>query len=162
MGGEKAVKSGDHGQKMVNELLKMLGWHIGENDYFNCTNSVKHKLKAPERKEHNIDGFFQYNSPLNHDKKDVILISIKHNKDGYASNRKTVLKGAVKDLAQCVDCVGNSEWMTNGRIGKTDRDYNFIGVIFYLSSNLEERDYDLISECSDALNTLSHLTGESQ
>ena len=95
MAGELSVKSGEDGQKMTKDLLKLTGWTLSEHIQYKCVMQDKHHCKT-----HNIDGLFQYESPLNHLFNDVILVSAKHYRDGYGSNRKGRLNEAIKDLAQ--------------------------------------------------------------
>ena len=67
MSGEISVFSGEEGQKLVTNFLKVIGWNVAGHIQFECIFGEKHKTKDGNknpRKTHNIDAIFQYDSPL--------------------------------------------------------------------------------------------------
>lgn len=149
MSGEKSVKSGSDGEKIVSELLKLMGWVMAGNIQYPCTKGDTHKEKSKVRKTHNIDGLYQYHNPLIHNNYDVALISVKHKSNGYSSNKKKEVNDAIRHLGQCIECGKNLE--KEGLLNHTSKRPNFIGMLFYISSLPDESGYDLIAELQDSL-----------
>ncbi len=151
MSGEIGVKSGNDGEKLVSELLKLMGWNMAGNIQFNCTKGNAHKSKSAkgDRQTHNIDGLFAYENPLIHNNRDVAFISIKHKSKGYPTSKKTDINKDIKDLAQCLECADNSNLYENEYLESADRKDNFIGLLFFISSLDSEKEYDLISELQE-------------
>lgn len=148
MAGELSVKSGEDGQKMTTDLLKLTGWTLSEHIQYKCVMQDKHDCNT-----HNIDGLFQYESPLNHLFNDVILISAKHYRDGYGSNRKKRLNDAIKDLAESLECCPINADLKEKYLGTTTRRKRFFGLLVFLSSNEEELTKDLIQELQEDIVT---------
>lgn len=150
-GGEIAVKTGAHGEKMMEEFLKLIGWEgISQNETFQCSLGKKHKDSSSksERGEHNVDATFHYENPLNHSDADVILCSSKHNQDKYADKNKAV--GFLRDLAHSLECADKdfnfAQGFESGRVRK-----NFKGLLFWVSSNPDEQDTSMITQISESL-----------
>ena len=110
MAGEKSILSGEAGQLITKNLLKLCGFHIAEHIQYPCLNKERHKSKNAKsgRGNHDIDGTLSYDSPLNHDEKKVILISAKHHINKYSEYKKSKLYGTIKDLAQSISCARES------------------------------------------------------
>lgn len=151
MAGEKSVLSGAHGQKIVKEFLKLMGWTIGEHIQFDCNNSKHRTASDNPKKNHDIDGLFQYNNPLNHSVKDIVLISAKHNVKKYLSDRKNLLNSSIKDVARCLECSVNSSDLNSLYSKSTSKTEHFTGLVFVLSSSPEQVNYNLIDEQKDSI-----------
>jgi len=153
MAGEKSLKSGEDGHKIVHELLSLFGWNTAGHIGYDCSYGDKHKSREDAkfpRKNHNIDMLFQYDSPLNHRNRDVALISVKHNLDGYPPSLGSLCESHIKDIAQCVHCAPTSNDLGD-HIASTDRVKNFFGLIFWLSSLDQEKERDLIGALQDTI-----------
>lgn len=168
-GGELAVKTGNDGERMMKEFLKLIGWsNLSQNVTFLCSLGLKHKIKKSksEKEDHNIDATFYYDSPLNHDDTDIILCSSKHNQERYTDSNKAY--SYLKELAYSLECslkdINFASKFENGEIKKKV----FKGLLFWVSSNRDEHDYNMIGKISDGLinedeekteNTIGKLKG---
>jgi len=147
-GGEFPVLSGEHGHKMVKEILKLIGWIPAEHFDISCSLEFEHKREKSKngRTQHGIDLMYQYPSPLITANHDVILVSSKHSQKHYTN----VLRSSqdfLLELAQDLECAKFSDELRE-MIENTDKIENFIGVLFWLASE-ESKDYDIISKISN-------------
>ena len=150
-GGEIAVKIGAHGEKMMEEFLKLIGWEgISQNETFQCSLGKKHKDRSSksDRDGHNIDATFHYDNPLNHSETDIVLCSSKHNQDKYSDKNKSV--GFLKDLAQSIECA-NKDFNFANSFENSERKKVFKGLLFWVSSNTDEQETSMIDQISDSL-----------
>lgn len=148
-GGETAKKIGDDGEKMMKEFLSLVGWrNLSTNVEYACFSGQKHKISKSDRLNHNVDGIFHYNSPLNHSEADIILCSSKHNQDEYSDSTKAF--NHLKDLAQSLECAPRDFEFSNkyDTKGKTK---TFKGVLFWVSSNRDEATVSMAEKISTAL-----------
>jgi len=153
MAGEKSVKSGDDGHKIVHELLSLVGWHTADHIQYDCSYGEKHKSKDTSkgpRKNHNIDMLFQYDSPLNHKNRDIVLISVKHNENEYSSGFGSLCDAYIKDLAQCIHCAPTSTDLDD-LVQPTSRNKYYTGIIVWLSSAPHEKERDLVGALQDSI-----------
>jgi hypothetical protein len=149
-GGETAVRNGNDGEKMMKGFLQEIGWeNLMTHQQFLCYDNLKHSSKkGSERTSHNVDGIFYYDSPLNHQETDIVLCSSKHNQDEYSS--KTNLYSYIKDLAQSIECATKDHTLNND-IDAENKDKSFKGVLFWVSSNLDEQSEDIISQIGNIM-----------
>jgi hypothetical protein len=148
-GGELAVKTGSHGEMMMENFLKAIGWtNLAKNAQFNCNLGSKHKLDKSkgERNNHNIDGIFHYDNPLNHQDIDVVLCSSKHNLDGYSAKNK--IFEHLQELAYTLECAPN-DYNFSSQFTDNKKDSVFKGVLFWVSSNDVEKNLSIINNVSD-------------
>ncbi|MDI9366330.1 MAG: hypothetical protein QM541_15335 [Flavobacterium sp.] len=152
MSGEKSVLSGNDGEKMMREFLKLVGWNnISQNVQFECNLGKKHKSKSSksDRTDHNIDGTFYYNSPLNHAETDVILCSSKHNQVEYANVSQAY--NHLKDLANLLECAPKDYEFYNDFENDDNKKKVFKGLLFWVSSNPDEQTTSMIEKISKGL-----------
>lgn len=148
-GGEISVFSGEEGQKLVTNFLKMVGWNVAGHIQYECVNGERHKSdKAKgERQTHNIDALFQYDSPLNHNDKEIVFVSIKHHKDKYVGAISSYFDDFLRDIGQSLQCAPFSGRLVDeGFVLETSKQKKYVGIIFWLSSNSDESERDLILE----------------
>lgn len=101
--GEVSKTSGENGEKITEELLKLIGW----DDLLRGV-SVPCIRDSHNRKEtHGNDFVFIYNNPLHENRTDVIYVSSKNNKNGYPRGDqgvRTDLKKHLNELDETVYC----------------------------------------------------------
>lgn len=151
-GGEFAIKVGNAGEKMMKDFLALVGWTtVASNESFECTDGKKHKTRGSksDRETHNIDGHFFYDNPLNHNEIDVILCSSKHNQDGYAD--KSIAYSHLRDLAQSLECAPNDFNFDEKFDTSADKIKVYKGLLFWVSSNLEEEDESMVDKISEGI-----------
>lgn len=150
-GGELAVKTGADGEVMMENFLKAIGWmSLSKNIQFSCNLGVKHKSgkTQSERNTHNIDGVFCYDNPLNHQDKDIVLCSSKHNLDGYATKSKVF--EFLQEMAYSLECAPN-DYAFSSQFMDNDRSSVYKGVLFWVSSKNEEKNTSIINNVSDEI-----------
>jgi hypothetical protein len=150
-GGENPIRIGNDGEKMLREFLKLIGWNnLSTNESFLCTNGSKHKITGSksDKTNHNVDASFYFDNPLNHAETDVVLCSSKHNQDAYSDKSKAY--GHLKELAHSIECASDDYSYLSQFESKT-RTKVVKGLLFWVSSNTEEKQKCMISEISTAL-----------
>lgn len=140
--GEVSKTSGEDGEKITEELLKLIGW-----DGLLRGVSVPCIRDSHNRKNtHGNDFVFIYNNPLHENRTDVICVSSKNNKNGYPRGDqgvRTDLKKHLNELDETVYCskvspdINSSIHSFGGRKQK-----KYIGLLVWLhgDSNSLERD----------------------
>ena len=119
-----------------------------ENESISCMKGLKHKKKSSEsnRKTHGIDGLVSYQNPLEDYSLDIGIISSKYTADAYPNSPVPTFKDHLKDLAQTIECFGNSKIKNSlnqnyTEVTKTET----IGILVWLS-NKSDLNFDLISK----------------
>lgn len=99
--GESSVRSGRDGEKIAKEILNIIGWGSPSmNLDIDCSFPSKHKRENKNKgAKHGIDILYSYDNPLYHNRRDVIIGSVKHFEDGYPSNKNSEFKAHLKDLS---------------------------------------------------------------
>jgi len=101
--GEKSKKSGELGEALANEFLRLIGWNQTLNPInISCALPDKHGTQS-----HGDDGLFIYNSPFLEGVTDVVHVSVKHKTNGYskgAQGIRTELKAHLTELNSIVAC----------------------------------------------------------
>jgi hypothetical protein len=143
MSGEESKNSGEFGERIVEKLLKKIGWvNLTKGININCSEPEKHGGgKKGIRKKHGIDFLFSYDCPLFNFRREDVLISVKHVKK--YSNVRSNYKNYLKDIAfsmECFDYEDEFRSSTNSSINKVETS----GVIFWLSNDKDEKDKDVI------------------
>lgn len=150
--GEWSKSIGEKGEKITKflfeEILNINS--LEENTSINCLNGEKHiKAKKP-RSTHGIDGLYHYESPLEDELLEIVLISSKYTLN-YPSNPKSKFKDHLKDLAQAIECFKLSK--ENSEINQR---YNSVsktawtGILVWLSND-DKKDSDIISKVSNSI-----------
>jgi hypothetical protein len=150
-GGEIAVKTGADGELMMENFLKEIGWKsLSKNIQFDCVTGIKHKSSKAqkERSTHNVDGVFSYDNPLNHEQTDIVLCSSKHNLDKYAADSKVF--EFLQEIAYSLECAPD-DYTFSRHIGNSKRVKSYKGVLFWVSSNDEEKKLSMVSKVSDEI-----------
>jgi hypothetical protein len=133
---EKSKKTGEFGEKVVKELLKLIGWVDPiENEDIPCIKETYHQISEKPRKTHGIDFIFNYESQLINNRQESNVISVKYEK-AYSSFIPT-FKSYLKDIAFATQCFPYSQYAkTNVAQNIDSRNVN--GIIFWLSHNDNE------------------------
>lgn len=149
MSGEKSKSSGEFGEKMTSELLKLIGWgNTDNNPTIDCLDE-EHGRKS---KKHGLDFIFSYESPLINHVQDDVLISAKHNIEAYPKSPASKFKEYLKELAQAMDCFPYDPEYSEKRVSNHIRETNVSGVIFWLSSK-DDPEKDILKEVYQFRNT---------
>ena len=148
MAGEDSVRSGRDGEKIANEILKLIGWGSASyNINIDCAFPSRHKSENKNQKgTHGLDILYSYDNPLYHDNRDVVIGSVKHYENGYPqypSTKKSDLTEFLQDLAVNLDCVRQSDDIVN-LIGNSNLKNHYKGLLFCLSSLDSELEYDFV------------------
>lgn len=104
--GESSKTSGENGEKITEELLKLIGWsNLLKGVSVPCNN------KSHDKQTHGNDFVFIYNNELHDSRTDVVYISSKNSKDGYPRGDQSIrstLKSYLSELDTIVSCSKNS------------------------------------------------------
>jgi hypothetical protein len=140
---EDSVRSGRDGEKIANEILKLIGWGSASwNMDIDCAFPSRHKPTVKSNPHHGIDILYSYDNPLYHDRRDVIIGSVKHSENGYPSSKASDLTKNISDLAENLDCAKQSDNILQ-LVGNSNLQTHFKGLLFCLSSLDSEKEYDL-------------------
>ncbi|TQR41765.1 GapS4a family protein [Paenibacillus popilliae] len=149
MSGEQSKSSGEFGEKIVSELLKLIGW--GNADFNPSIDCIleEHKRKS---KKHGLDFVFSFESSLiNHAQEDV-LISSKHNLEKYPEYPTSKFKEYLFELGEAMDCFRYDEKYSQTRVSKYISERQISGVIFWLSSK-DDAKMDIVKEINQFRNS---------
>lgn len=153
--GEWSKSVGEKGEKILSFLLKEIVGHntIIENEPFDCIRGQKHKRKEAkgERTTHGIDALVSYESPLEDNILETVLVSSKFTSKKYPTSPKATFKEHINDLAYSIECYRNSKSFTElkqnySNISRTD----ITGVLVW-TSNKNALDYKLLPEISNSI-----------
>ncbi len=146
---EDQVRSGRDGEKIANEILKLIGWgSVSWNIDIDCAFPSRHKPTVKGNPHHGIDILYSYDNPLYHERRDIIIGSVKHNEKGYPSSKKSELTKHISELAENLDCVKQSDNIIQ-LVGNSSLQTHFKGLLFCLSSLDSEKEYDLTQHIND-------------
>lgn len=151
MAGEKSKSSGEFGEKIVSNFLKLIGWTgVEEGITIECIYNVEHGRPS---KTHGIDAYFRYKSELmkSHTQEDI-LISIKHTKNKYPSSPVNTFKSHLKDLAHGMECFPFDSEYKDRKLSIGIQQRRISGIIFWISQGDDDK-MDLVSKVSNFNNT---------
>ena len=100
--GESSKTSGEDGEKITEELLKLFGWSNPLKGVSVPCNSRLH-----DKKTHGNDFVFIYNNPLHENRTDIVYVSVKNTRQGYPKGDqgvKTTFKGHLSELDEIISC----------------------------------------------------------
>lgn len=100
--GEPSKTSGENGEKITEELLKLIGWKTLLKGV-----SVPCNSKAHDKQTHGNDFVFIYDNPLHDSRTDVVYVSSKNAKNGYPKSDqgiRTEFKKHLSELDEIVSC----------------------------------------------------------
>jgi len=138
-GGEKAKSSGEYGEKIVGNLLKLIGWDaLDDGVTVQCIHNEAHSTDSKSSAKHGIDYVYQYKSPLRDSTRQDILISVKC-RDGYPKKEKTIrekFKEFYVDLVSAAECYPASDPYRRKMPNIKRRSHS--GVIFWIDRNRDD------------------------
>lgn len=150
--GELSKKIGEHGENVVLEFLKMIGWAApGDGESLQCNKPEKHAKKAnSSRSTHGIDLFFPHKSQLEDFTISNAIISVKYTSKPYPSPPNSKFKEHITDLSETIECFARSELRD-----QSNREYegfgirrsNDTGVLFWFSGSLDS-EQDVVGKVS--------------
>lgn len=141
--GEVSKTSGENGEKITEELLRLIGWDgLLKGISVPCISDSHNRKKT-----HGNDFVFICNNPLHENRTDVIYVSSKNNKNGYPPGDqgvRTDLKKHLNELDETVYCskvnpeINNSIQSFGGRKQK-----KHIGLLVWLHGDSKSLDRDI-------------------
>lgn len=135
--GEFSKTIGEKGEKVVDEILNLLGWKstpINESMPCNLPDTHKAAGAVKGKSTHGSDSFYIYKSPFFTGQLDHVIISSKYTKNVYPSGSSD-FKSHFKDLSYTVECYANSSLRNDNSEPFDDVDGEKIsGLLFWLSN----------------------------
>lgn len=154
MSGEKSKSSGEYGERIAQNLLKLIGWENAlPGKDIPCVRKDIHKgAEGNLRQKHGVDFIVQYESPLMSRVENDVLISVKH-RDGYPGTKGAIteFKLYLKDIAEATECYPAHELFTRRISGTNKKDIS--NVIMWFSSVSEDENKGIISEVQNFRNS---------
>jgi hypothetical protein len=148
---EKSKKSGEYGEIVTRELLKLIGWKEPiENVDIKCYKSRYHQISEHPRKTHGIDFIFNYESQLVNNRQECNVISSKY-EEKYSS-LITAFKSHLKDIAFAIQCFPYDDYYKTDVVPNIDKK-NINGIIFWLSRSEDECFKNVYNEISSFRNS---------
>jgi hypothetical protein len=139
--GEFSKMIGDIGEDIVAHILGLMGWtSINRNIPIDCC-TVSHEAKT-----HGLDGLYLYESPLESNCVENVIISSKYSSRPYSSVPST-FKSHLTDLAHTIECYSKSPLKReyNAAFARSMRK-NDTGVLFYFNNDTTPENQDVISK----------------
>lgn len=110
--GEASKTSGENGEKITEELLKLIGWNnLLKGVTVPCINNTHNRKET-----HGNDFVFIYNNPLHDNRTDIVYVSSKNSANGYPKGpqgTRTTFKKHLLELDEIVACSKVSTEITN-------------------------------------------------
>lgn len=141
--GEVSKTSGENGEKITEELLKLIGW-----DGLLKGVSVPCNKKSHNREQtHGNDFIYIYNNLLHENRTDIVYVSSKNNKNGYPAGDqgvRTYLRKHLNELDETVYCSKISPEI-NSAIQNFDgrKQKKHIGLLVWLHGDSKSLDRDI-------------------
>lgn len=140
--GESSKTSGENGEKITEELLKLMGWSNPQKGVSILCNNRVH-----DKKTHGNDFVYIYNNPLHENRTDVIYVSSKNEKDGYPKGEQGVrstLKRHLSELDQIAACSRVSPEINQSlQIFKGRKQKKHIGLLVWLHGDKDTLNRDI-------------------
>lgn len=141
--GELSKKRGEFGEKIVENLLQLIGWDTPlYGKEIQCFKPVEHSISTKDRKDHGVDFVYEYDCPLYSDTQMFVLISSKYN-DKYPSNPSSKFKSHLRDIAYGLECFKKSSLRSRLKNTNAMYDTRQAGVVFWIDN---KSDYDDVIE----------------
>lgn len=148
MSGEASKRSGELGENLAKEFLKLIGWSPSLTAItIPCARQEIHLKKS-----HGDDSLFIYNSPFNQDETVVVHVSVKHKISGYgktSQSLRTELKSHLTELNSIVACAQLSPEVSrilkshNSKPRKSHR-----GLLVWMHSDADSLERDIRQDLS--------------
>lgn len=149
MSGEASKKSGEIGEKLAKEFLKLIGWNPSISTInIPCVKESEHKQKS-----HGDDGLYVYNSPFTDGTTEIVHVSVKHKANGYPKGTqglRTELKKHLIELNKIIACAKLSKDVSriiDAHQSKPKRIHR--GLLVWVHSDESTLDRDIRTEISD-------------
>lgn len=154
MAGEGSKFSGEYGEKIVDELFKLIGWkNVKKGQDINCINDEIHKGESGNpRRTHGVDFIVKYECPLVSRSEAHILVSAKHRKDypKTQQTRTTKFKEYLKDIAEATECYPSHNSYSNSFLGTRSKDIS--NVIIWINGTPENENESVIKDIQNFRN----------
>jgi hypothetical protein len=140
--GESSKTSGENGEKITEELLKLIGWsNLLKGVSVPCNN------KAHGKTTHGNDFVFIYDNPLHDNRTDIVYVSSKNAKQGYPKNDqsvKTTFKNHLSELDEIVSCSKISAEINQAiQTFKGRKQKKHVGLLVWLHGDRETLNRDI-------------------
>lgn len=140
--GELSKTSGENGEKITEELLKLIGWNNPLKGV-----SVPCNSKPHGKNTHGNDFVFIYNNLLHENRTDIVYISSKNTKQGYPKGDqgvRTKFKKHLSELDEIVFCSKISNEVTQAiKTFQGRKQKKHIGLLVWLHSDRETISRDI-------------------
>lgn len=145
--GEASKTSGENGEKITEELLKLIGWNnLQKGVSIPCNN------RAHDKKTHGNDFVYIYNNPLHENRTDIVYVSSKNEKDGYPKGEqgiRTTLKKHLFELDEIAACSKISPEIAQSlQIFKGRKQRKHVGLLVWLHGDQNTLSKDIKSALS--------------
>ncbi|MBK8677029.1 MAG: hypothetical protein IPN27_11885 [Cellvibrionales bacterium] len=140
--GESSKTSGENGEKITEELLRLIGWGGLLKGV-----SVPCNINSHDRTTHGNDFVFVYDNPLHDSRTDVVYISSKNEKGGYKKGEqsiRTAFKKHISELDNIVFCSKISPEINQAIVtfgGRKQKRH--VGLLVWLHGNKNELERDI-------------------
>lgn len=143
--GEPSKTSGENGEKITEEILRLIGWDSPMKGV-----EVECHIKSHDKKTHGNDFIFIYDNPLHDNRTDVVYISTKNEKRGYSKGEqgvRTTFKKHLGELDKIIACSKINAKVTDAIKSFGGRKQKkHVGVLFWLHGNKAEFGRDIKPE----------------
>lgn len=141
--GEISKTSGENGEKITEELLRLIGWDgLLKGISVSCHNKSHNREKT-----HGNDFVFMYNNPLHDNRTDVVYVSSKNTQNGYPKGDqgvRTKLKKHLIELDETIECSKISpEVISFSQSFNSRKHKNNIGLLVWLHGDIESLNRDI-------------------
>ncbi|MFR9703356.1 hypothetical protein ACL00O_12770 [Aeromonas sanarellii] len=143
--GEFSKRVGDVGEDIVVDILGLMGWkNVGRNIQLPCC-TISH-----EKRTHGIDALYLYESPLESNTVENVIISSKYSSNPYDAVVST-FKKHFKDIANTIECYSKSSLKAEyNKTYKRSMRKNDTGVLFYFNNDDDPNNQEVISQISNS------------
>lgn len=154
MAGEKSKKSGEIGEKMATEILKLIGWqHLISNISITCNTPTHVSDKGKQRQSHGEDLIYLYNNPFHDNRTDFVHVSIKNTIVKYPNDSmlKSKFKIYLKELSQTIECAKHNEnlrYIANSF--KAKKNQHHAGLLIWLSNENQDIEKSILADLASA------------
>lgn len=141
--GELSKTSGENGEKITEELLRLIGWsNLLKGVSVPCNNKTHNREQT-----HGNDFIFIYNNPLHDSRTDVVYISSKNVNKGYPKGDqgvRTEFKKHLYELDETVSCSKiSSEISQKLQTFQGRRQKKHMGLLVWLHGDRENLERDI-------------------
>lgn len=145
--GEPSKTSGENGEKITEEILKLIGWSNPMKGVEVACNNRGHGKQT-----HGNDFLFIYDNPLHESRTDIAYISTKNEKNGYAKGAQGVRTKLKKHLSELDMIIGCSKISSKVSAALQEfgarKQQKHLGLLFWLHGNKDELDRDVKPDLS--------------